>query len=379
MSNSNPYRAPPEIVDPNDQPSSSVLLGETLGIEFETDWSQQGLKERRHSDWHRMGDIGLVLVVTLTVGSLMLGPAILGLFCLLMPVSVIYGVLWLSGRRVRSGASFARKFPALAGPVSGKILGNLLYVRGPGMEVVTRVAEAMYPMMSARGGLVRMPGVDEAVPVMELDVVHTWPISKEPADRVNKRLIDYLSSESQPHLVVSGEVTGRDFRGLSCRRQWLSVAALALCLGAVGFAWAAIKFSRLPSWVANPPGHYRLNSSEEFSLIQLWVLGAGAALLVSVGTWFLYKAFRVFGEFTAVISPRMIAIATPRAVYGYQEKSLSHFQWTEQGIVVRDLRNQAIFILPSRWFDEHETKQAATWFQRIPTPNKSMYYLTPKV
>ena len=378
MSEPNPYRAPPELSESTDDSMRDDGTVGTLAIEFESDWSQQGLRERRRSDWHRFADIGLVSVATLAVGSLMLGGAATGLFCLLMPVSVLLGVLWLSGWQVRSGSSFARKYPALAGPVKGTIEGTLLRVRGPGLELVTRGGESVYPMISARGGLLRMPGIDESVPVLEQDVRRTWRVTKD-ASKNSGRLIDHLSIRDQPHVFVSGEVSGVDFRGLRCRRQWLSIAGLTLVLGAGGFLWAGVRFRQLPEWVVNPPGHYQLTSGEEASLAKLWVLGAGAALLVAVGAWYLFKAFRNFGTFAAAISPEMLGIATPRAVYGYQHDALSHFQWEAQGIVVRGAQGQILFVVPARWFDETQARQVAQWYAREPSPRQRTYYITPTV
>lgn len=377
MSDPNPYRSPPELGESTDESVRDNGEG-SLAIEFESDWSQQGLRERRRSDWHRFADIGLVSVATLAVGSLMLGGAAMGMFCLLMPVSVLLGVLWLSGWQVRSGSSFARRYPALAGPVKGTIEGTLLRVRGPALELVTRGGESVYPMISARGGLLRMPGIDESVPVLEQDVHRTWRVAKETPQNAG-RLIDHLSIQEQPHVFVTGEVSGVDFRGLRCRGQWIAVASLSLVLGAGGFLWAGFRFSQLPEWVVNPPGHYQLTSGEEASLAKLWVLGAGAALLVAVGSWYLFKAFRNFGSFAAAISPEMIGIVTSRAVYGYQHDSLSHFRWEEQGIVVRDARGQTLFVVPARWFDKTQAEQVAKWYAREPSPRQRTYYITPKV
>ena len=380
MTDQNPYRAPAESSDQEGNGKSQKSASDLVQvIDFESDWSAQGLQIRRRSVWHRIGDVGLILIVFLMVGCWMLGRTTFGLFCVLVPVGCFCALLYSLGRRVRSGAAFARKHPALAGPIHGQIFGNVLRVRGPGLEVISRVPDTIYPMMSAKGGLVRLPGVDEALPVMAQDVVQVRSLPGEHTEAKKKRLLDYLPLASAPHFVVSGELHGTDFCNQNCRWRWFLVASTASVFGLLGLVWVGSRYSQLPPWVLDPPGHYHPTAADSGMIVKLWVLGAGAVLLLSVGAWFLFKAFRSFGEYTALLSREMIAISTPRAVFAYREQSLTHFQWTEQGIVIRDCRGQVLFILPRRWFDATESRQAAAWFQQIPSPSRRTYYLLPRV
>ncbi len=379
-STANPYQSPPEIdaegnVDSRDRATS-------IAIEFESDWSPAGLRLRRRSASQRLADSVLVLFVFFWVGAAafdFFGRST-GLLCIATPLTIMYTILWMANLTFRSGAAFPKKCRGLAGPVTGSIASGWVAIDGPSLRVVAPMRACVQCFVRADEALVRPPGIDETLPIIQPDIKRTWQAEQQSnfADIEPMDLLRQMSTDDQ-HVIVSGTLRGSDFRGQNCYQSWLIVGAICITLGLLVLVWDAYRVANLPHWVLNKPSHYELTQDERGAVASAWFIGGVALVLIATGLWSLSRTFRKVGAFAAMITPAMIAIASTRVAFGYHGSAVEHFQCNENGIVVRNAANQVVFIIPARWFGRGEIETAATWYSRTAHPPEKGFYIGPRV
>ncbi len=375
MTDQNPYQAPPDI-DPLVSPPAAEI--ETIGMEFESDWSIEGLRARRRSDGQRLGDLAFAILTIAWLASIL--AAFSGLFCLLTIAWISGAFVWFSNVTYRKGGNFTQRYAGLAGPVTGRIDGGWVRIDGPALRIAARVRDCPQCSLNHARAFIQPPGIDTSLPIASTDVTKTWrsPNRVFQKSAIPVDLLGELSGDRE-QVIASGTVRGTDLRGQNCWRVWCGIGWTCTTIGGACLILAIYRFANLPPWVLDRPSHYRWSDADVQSLTTPIFLVVAALVLLLVGVWHVLKTFRFLGDFAALITPTMIAIANHRIAFGYHGSALAHFHWTDRGMVVRSPMKYVQFLIPARWFNQHERELVSLWHPAKPETPKSSSYIGPTV
>ena len=378
MTDTNPYQAPTDVQEK--QPLRGAY--ESVGMEFESDWSAEGLRRRRKSAGQRLGDFAFGFLTVIWLASLVSAARSPygGLFCLLTPVWILSGVVWFSNVAYRNGGNFSDRYAGLAGPVTGRVDGGWVRIDGPALRIAARVRDCYQCSLLSKRAYIQPPGIETSLPIAGADIQRTWRSKPRVVDEEANpvELLGELSSE-QEQIIVSGTLRGTDLIGQNCWRFWMYVGLTCATIGLAFLAWAIYLFLNLPPWVIDRPNHYRFSDADVNSIVGPSLCLALACVLIAFGVWHLLKTFRGLGEFAALITPQMVAIANHRVARGYHGSALAHFRWTPNGFVVRNKAQYVMFLIPARWFDDRGLAQVTRWYSSAAPDWQSNIYIGPKV
>ncbi len=399
MDNRNPYQAPPSIATdaaaPRMRESESVL-----GIEFESDWSIEGIRYRRRSDWHGPADVGFLLltatwILLIVVAAMNLYDSA-GMLCLLTPIWILAGVLWISNLIFRHAGTFTKSCRGLSGPIRGQVDAGYIRIAGPAMCFAARTQDCTQSSWTPRGAAFRPPLITELLPVIESDIRKTWTTHSyssasehgHPEELLN-RLLEFSDSQADgDRVIVGGLLRGTDLRGQGCWWIWQIAGVSLTAIGLSGLCWGGYQFWNLPPWVLHPPRHYIPSDADTNALGVIIVVCAVSAALLCAGVWKWTRTVATIGKFQVAWTPGMIAISNEKVAIGYYGDALWHFTWTERGIAVRDPSRRVTFMIPARWFDDADRAKVASWLtsrsversaSNKPSTLNREYYVGPKV
>ena len=294
MESQNPYQTPPPVEE-EIEPQLQLPRESAIGLDFESDWSTEGIKLRRQNPMHAPADLGLALLTILWLALLVLSIASQragGLVCLLTPIWLLAGGLWLNNLGFRSARTFAASCRGLCGRVRGRVEDGFVTIEGPEICLATRVDDCGQSNWSTGGGAVfRPPMITELLPVPESDIRETWETKIELGQKVDhRRLLDRLPgiSEQDNHsdqIFAGGDLRGRDLRGQAAWRRWLVGGITLTLLGLIGLAWGVYKWMNLPPWIIDPPSHYVPGIADGKTLWSMILVFVVSAILLLTGIY----------------------------------------------------------------------------------------------
>ncbi len=372
----NPYQAPPDSTP--QQPLAGRLS--KIGIEFESDWSPQGLRQRRKHAWHRILDIGFAACSLFWIGSLVMsaGSPYAGIFCVLTPMWLLFSIIWFTNFNFRNGESFRKKYPGLSGPVRGRVDGQSIVVHGPMVSLATRLGNCLQCYVSPSKATFQPPGFESTLPVAASDILRDWLVERPSVRVTQQQLLDELFPDSVG-IRVEGTIRGHDLKALPRWRLWFWSGWTLIAMGGSALAWSLFLIRSLPSWILDPPGHYRLGDQDYARLTGPAVLGCVGIGLLVAGLWQWSRTWRKVGDFAVSIHPDHIAVANQAITLAYHDQALAHFRWTEVGLVARGRDRRAMFAIPARWFSNEEKQSLQSWYGRAADPPTPSYYLGPNL
>jgi hypothetical protein len=71
-------------------------------------------------------------------------------------------------------------------------------------------------------------------------------------------------------IVVSGRLSGHDFRGLRVYRRWNTVGGIMLAIGLVVSGWTSYLYRSLPPWIQNRPLHYQFGDQDRNKIMAVF-------------------------------------------------------------------------------------------------------------
>ncbi|MEM1069676.1 MAG: hypothetical protein AAGI63_12320 [Planctomycetota bacterium] len=357
----NPYETPVDTTTD----FSGVSQLKRIGIEFQSDWSPVGLRQRRKRHWHRMLDVAYAAFCLLWVVSLFLasGNPYAGLFCLLTPIWVLLSVSWFSNLTFRNGESFHRKYAGLAGPVQGKVDNGIVVVRGKDVSFASSVRSCPQCDVTNSYATIMPPGFHSSLPIIGGDIKKHWLINASHQLISRPDLLDQLVGESKA-ICAEGILRGNDLKSLSIWKQWMWTARVMGLGGTLAIAAALIQVL----WMDSSPGLVVLAA----------VMGAGL-LIVGCSKWSKTWRHVGVGSYSVCIAKEAVSIASHYIAFSYYGESLQHFRWTEAGLIVRDSGRQILFAIPAHWFDTESQQQLQIWYGRGTRPPRRTRYLGPKI
>lgn len=372
----NPYETP------SDPESEATLIngGSRLGIEFTSDWSPHGLHQRRKHWRHRLLDISFALFSLLWLASLFIatGSPYAGIFCILTPTWVLLSVTWFSNLSFRNGGSFQRKHRGLAGIIHGRIDAGRIVIHGPAVSVATRIRHCPRCKISRTQAMLQLPGFETTLPIVKQDITSSWSTSAHPADVTQTELMNDLCKE--PNAIGTEDtLQGADLRSLPCWRIWKWSGWMLISLGIVVLSIAVYQTNSLPTWILNPPGHYRLGKTDSLraaGAIVTTLMGVG---FLGAGFWQWSRTWRRLGRYAVMVYPDRISISHKKLIFSYHDTALKHFRWTAVGLIVRDAGRQVRFAIPARWFDEESQQLLHNWYGRSSEPPPQSLYVGPMI
>lgn len=368
----NPYKAP---ADPQDLVMPTP--DRPLGIEFESDWSPEGLRLRRQQWWHRGLDIGFGVLTVVALGSILTASPYAGAFCVLMPVWVLSSVVWFTNLGFRNGAAFHRKYPGLSGRVRGSVDAKLVVVHGPAVSLATATRNCLSYRLHASHASLQPPGFETSLPIAEQDIQRRWAENTNVEKPTPHDMMEALSDH--PDAIHQEDVLrGSDLSPLGCWGFWRLTGIATLLLGTLGVLWCVVRLMTLPTWVLQPPSHYQLSDSDVARIAGPVMIGIVGLAFFAAGFWQWSRTWRQIGEFSVCVDPTQISIASKAIAYSYHDEALEHFRWSNVGIVAYDVSGRAVFAIPARWFDKTQQRRLMSWYDRdSQTPERS-HYIGPK-
>ncbi len=388
MEKQNPYQSPP-LVEEEAAPIGVGKHEPSVGFEFQSDWSIDGLRRRRRSPLHAQADLGyavlsVVWLITVMLAFTRSGAAALA--CPLTPIWFVASLIWISSMAFRHGGNFVKTCGGFAGPVRGRVDAGFVTIVGPAMSLAARTRDCSQPHWKSHGVVFRPPLIMESLPVIESDIEKTWAARTPQKQRSGpSQLMDRLlgATEAGRSIVVPGELRGTDFRRFGCWRRWIAVGVI-LCLIAVsGFLWAAYRWAHLDPWIVDPPSHYMLTDSEVLAFYVPIMIAIVSTIVLAIGITQWMRTRTRLGEYVVAITPAMVAIATERVALGYSADALDPFELVDNGIAIQDRRGRVVFMIPIRWFDPEDRQQVVQWFSEKPATDRSkprnVHYLGPTI
>ncbi len=396
----NPYEPPPEVEsDGGVVDSQRVLL---QSIDFVSDWSQAGQRQRRRRScylWIDIAFLALSLVSAAAVLLLMLD-VLFGVsfefartesICCVLPLWIGIAVLMLMLWAHRSATTLTSTANGFAGQVIGRIEGPWISLFGPQVLVFAHSKSCNLLTIELQRIILQVTGCAESFYVSLTDIRRReqrpveWRDLLSPIQALTRQRIPQVSLAAAQHWIeiakqtiqqdaslertrgtmidCAGTLCGRHLRGTWHQRlSHLSGASFTLAGLAIG-GWAYQTYRSLPSWVLTRPSHYVLAQSETETLTMMYFAIIVSVLLFLIGLWQWWQVGRVVGSYAASVSQDLVLIATDKVCYGYRGEALAHFQWTPQGLAaVAQRGTNPVFLLPSDWFDPAEQLQVSQWF-----------------
>ncbi|KAA5543228.1 hypothetical protein FYK55_13205 [Roseiconus nitratireducens] len=368
----NPYQPPAPVAE---EPSKGgTQSGQDL-MRFRSDWSREGLHQRRVS--MRSNTLFFVLAVAAAIAAAFVSVTSLALAMIAVPVGI--GLLsgWALSSLSGPSSRFWLYYPGFAGPVAGWLSNDFIAVDGPHAAVAAKLSSHGCRRAGATT-MVTMPFATLPVPVMDSDIIdgdEAPAINREPIAAIRELM------SLQNTMEIRGELSERDFAGTP-RARWRKLGvACCLVLAAVLLAVAiGIGMSLSSRAMAFPRGYAIRDQQVGRENGALVALAIGVVVFIAGGwQWILGRSS--IGEFYWSLSPKCVAVAAApyRVCYAYHDAALEHFRWSITGLLLVGGDGKERLLLPARWLTARQAAQLAAWFPEPDTNPDRNYFVGPSI
>ncbi len=369
MDSPNPYQSPPETNEAG-APFSEGEHKPSLGLEFESDWSLEGIQVRRNTRSSHLINLAMALLLVvwfLSIVATWLGDIGGSFVCLLTPIVFIAGALWPSSIIHRSGRGFVKACRGLCGDVRGRVDQRIFAVAGPSMCLSMPTDQFHHQLFLKENAVIRPPMITESLPIIESDIKKTWsthaPVDPPEDARPMFNQITELTGETDAFR-IQGELTGKDLIGTMRWWIWFASGTTISLVAVAGCLYAYYLRRSLKPWVIDPPPHYHLTGDESMAYVMPFIVVGLSLVVLVVGLIQLWRTRGVVGEFDVMVTPNMIVLGNAFYAVGYSGVALKHFRCSERGIKVHNHRERLVFMIPWRWFSDLEKQQATHLLNR---------------
>ena len=391
--NVNPY-SPPSMPD-QAGPNVAGLSENSDGVwEFHCDTTIAGVRRQRASPWHAVFDIAMALITIAFFGSFtVMDGTWMNWICVLWPGWYCFVIIWLASFSHRRGDDFAVTCPGLIGKVHGRIAPHCLEILGPQLRVASERKKGDV-VFTTKAVHVKVPGTEQVLRIRPSDLtadslaefVADDVESSDPfRDDITVGLLRRADNDdSLPRQFFSGLriLHGHDLVGLKPHQVWRSRSIIAGGLSILALLLAAMTMLQIPPsepWFI--PLVDRVTSPYAGAIIGMYLLTTSSIPLAGISVFYARKLKRVCGEYQITVAPHIVSVAKADLMdrSGLVGDGLNQVQWTSRGLKILGRKDRLLFLMPARWFEEHDQAWLAAAFGRDPEPVTRDCYFGPRL
>ena len=374
----NPYEPPSEPPSESDPTVVHEISADHIGYEFAADWGPDGIRHRLVGRAKRESPMGVLFAgVTVLIIFLIFSP-IRGLAALACPLMFVWFVMLIAWVLPQL---FSRSPPSnlygFSGAVRGEITTTHLLVRGPFAAILSR-RPVPHPFIFRSNPQVYLPFFSKMIPLLTEDLIR--PITRGQASDETKP-IETLKRwcdlpKDQLEIRIDETLRGTDLAKTAYRIRWI----VALIVVGTIFTLVAV-FGILILLKVLGLNFMRLFEAD-IAMSREGVAAVGClVIMITVISGFLTKSLmdKVWGphgRFQALVCESTFIIYSEQLqrCYAFQGESLGHFNVTQRGVEVKDLKSKLAFLLPSKWFTNEELDQIQKWQSTWSKPERDTYF-----
>lgn len=397
--NVNPY-SPPNMPDdlgtPNGAGSKLAAFskqGDRV-LEFQSDTTITGVRRQRASPLHAIFDVAMALATIAFFASfVILGGSWLSWMCLLGPGWYCLVIVWLASFSHRRGDDFAVTCPGLIGKVHGRITPTRLEIQGPQLRVASERKKGDV-VFTKKAVHVKVPGTEQVLRISPSDLT-AGDLAEfaagdvdgnvPPSDGIAMGLLRLADNgDSLPGQFFSGSriLHGHDLAGLKPHQVWRTRSIVAGGLSILVLLLAAMTMLQIPPsepWFI--PLVDRMTSTYAGAIIGMYLLAISSIPLAGFSVFYARKPRRVCGEYQITVAPHIVSVAKVDEIdrSGLTGDGLNQVHWTSRGLKILGRKNRLLFLMPARWFEQHDQAWLAETFRREIGPVTRDCYFGPRL